>query len=116
LNDGGQYYTSRTTVVKKFSRKIICLIIVFFPLFIYAQSGSTHEYRINGSVVEQKEFDTLLAALKEVPGTWFCAETKDGGTTGYNAVDSKGTVYVCRFISESNRTKASLSKKSNDAP
>jgi hypothetical protein len=102
--------------MKKFSEIIICTAFCCFSAFAFAQQDGTHEYRINGSVVEQRDFDALLSTLKQDAGTWFCAETKDGGITGYNAVDAQGTVYVCRFVSEEGRTKSSLSKKNKDMP
>jgi ABC-type oligopeptide transport system substrate-binding subunit len=102
--------------MKKLSKTVICFAFLFFSVFAFAQQQGNHEYRINGRVVEAKEFDAFRSALKEDTGTWFCAETTNGGITGYDAVDAKGVVYVCRFVSEDGLTKASITKKNIALP
>ena len=50
-------------------------------------------YEIDGRAVDKKRFEAFLASLKEIPGTWFCAEAMDGGRTGYDTEDSSGVRY-----------------------
>lgn len=57
-------------------------------------------FLIEDKSVSKNEFDKFLATLKENPNTWFCAETTNGGRTGYDASDIEGVVYEIRFISE----------------
>jgi hypothetical protein len=50
-------------------------------------------YKINDRVVTQEEFTKKLAALTMIANSWYCAETSDGGRTGYKAKDQDGILY-----------------------
>jgi hypothetical protein len=85
-------------------KEVFLAMLVFITLALNAAPkpdtmDRKDKYLINNKSVSRKEFETFLATLKEVPGTWFCAETNKGGVTGYDALDSKGVVY--RYRSES---------------
>jgi hypothetical protein len=41
-------------------------------------------YYIDYMEVSELDFMSLFNALKEVEGTWYCAETREGGITGYD--------------------------------
>jgi hypothetical protein len=68
-------------------------------------------YTIDDKEVTKEIFDAFLAGLKEVPHTWFCAETDKGGITGYDGADEHGVVYEYRAISEPGNNKCSIRKK-----
>jgi hypothetical protein len=68
-------------------------------------------YQINGLPVSEGSYNQFLSGLKELPHTWFCAETKEGGRTGYDAKDKKGVIYEVRFVSESGNSVSSIRKK-----
>jgi hypothetical protein len=57
-------------------------------------------YSINNKTVSEKEFNKFKDSLKEIKGTWFCAETNTGGTTGYDAKNNFGTIYEIRFTTD----------------
>ncbi len=69
------------------------------------------EYSIDGKAVSADVFKKEFDGMKEVPGTWFCAETKQGGITGYDMKDSLGKVYSFRAVSEPGMNRNSLSRK-----
>jgi len=69
------------------------------------------EYLINDKTVTKEKFDTFLSGLKEIPETWFCAETTNGGITGYDAKDKKGIVYQVRYYYDSGKSKNSITSK-----
>lgn len=69
------------------------------------------EYKIDGKLVTEKEFNTFLANLKELPNTWFCKITSKGGCTGYSAKDKNDIIYDYRCCTENKISKCSLIKK-----
>lgn len=69
------------------------------------------ELIIDGESVNKIKFHEFLKSLKEVEGTWYCAETKNGGRTGYDARDKDCTVYTVVFTSESGVSKSIIHKK-----
>lgn len=74
-------------------------------------STADESYMIDGKSVPAAEFNRFQKALKEVPGTWFCAEMKDGGETGFDAKNRLGTVYQVRLRSENGKIRNSISMK-----
>ena len=70
----------------------------------------TARYSINDAPVAADEFNAFLKTLREVRGTWFCAETNKGGTTGYDAVDTRGAVYQYRVYSESGNNRCTIKR------
>ncbi len=76
------------------------------------EESSKEEYRINDQIVTQEEFINFLNTLKEIQGTWFCAETKMGGSTGYDAKDKDGNIYEYRSNSEPGNYKSTITRKS----
>jgi hypothetical protein len=88
-------------------------LIAFIPIILFSYALCTHqlsqkteEYEINGKSVEKIKFNLLFSKLKELAKTWYCAETNTGGRTGYDAVDEKGVLYQCVFISDSGNSKS----------
>lgn len=81
------------------------------PLSINGVSMEQWEYSIDGKAVGAEDFKKKFDALKEVPGTWFCAETKNGGVTGYDMKDKSGNVYEFRAVSEPGSNRSVLVKK-----
>lgn len=78
----------------------------------HSTKGKTKvEYTINDTAVNVKKFDEFLKSLKEVEGTWYCAETKTGGRTGYNAKDKNGIVYEYMSETDSNKSINSIRLK-----
>jgi hypothetical protein len=82
-------------------RTIIPLVVVLLTSISTAATQQNtlktrDTYLINEKTVSKKQFEKFLATLKEVPGTWFCAETNVGGTTGYDAADKHGVLYLYR--------------------
>lgn len=75
------------------------------------EDSSKVEYRINDKIVTEEEFINFLNTLTEVQGTWFCAETKKGGMTGYDAKDKDGIIYEYRANSEPGNNKSTITKK-----
>jgi len=75
------------------------IIVTIFLLIMFADNAASQprrmkdKYLIDNKSVSKKEFERFLAKLKQVPGTWFCAETNNGGVTGYDAKDDKGVLY-----------------------
>jgi hypothetical protein len=69
------------------------------------------EYFIDNKMVTKEKFNNFLSSLKENTGSWFCAETKNGGITGYDAKDIKGKIYEVRFYYESGNSKSTIKKK-----
>lgn len=75
------------------------------------EDSSKEVFKINDKVVSIEEFTDFLNTLKEIPGTWFCAETKNGGRTGYDATDKDGIIYEYRSISEPGNYKSTITRK-----
>lgn len=71
----------------------------------------TDEYSIDDIPVTAEDFAAFLKALREMPNTWFCAETNMGGITGYDAVDTRGVVYHYRTYSESGNNRCTIKRK-----
>jgi hypothetical protein len=69
------------------------------------------EYKINGISMDKQTFDKFLSGLKELPHTWFCAETKTGGITGYDAVNENNQVFEVRFKSDNGNTLNTIIEK-----
>ncbi len=73
--------------------------------------GAEKAYEIDGRQVTGEEFRKFVSDLKEVPGTWYCEETTDGGTTGYDMKDGRGRVYEFTSVSESGKSRSSIRRK-----
>jgi hypothetical protein len=69
------------------------------------------EYKIDNKIVTQEKFEKFLTCLKEISGTWFCAETTTGGITGYDAKDKREKVYEVRYYYDDGKSKNSISSK-----
>jgi hypothetical protein len=69
------------------------------------------EYSIDDREASKGEFEKFLKTLKQIPHTWFCAETTKGGITGYDAEDKNGVKYEYRAYSETGNNKSSIKKK-----
>jgi hypothetical protein len=80
------------------------------------ESLEKEQYKINDKVVSKEEFDKFLKSLKEVPHTWFCAETTNGGMTGYDATDQNGTVYEYRAVTDNGISRSTILKKGSLKP
>jgi hypothetical protein len=101
------------------------LIIMFNCNIIFAQKSnkrksltcdstitkSTTEYTIDGKSVSKEEFEKFLSGLKELSGTWYCAETSTGGITGYNAADKKNVIYEYKTTSDSGKSINAIRRK-----
>ena len=70
-------------------------------------------YEINNKVVSKEKFEKFNKSLKEISGTWYCAETTTGGITGYDAKDKKGRIYELIYCSESGKSTNSIILKTN---
>jgi len=68
-------------------------------------------YLIDNKIVSKVAFDSKIKNLEEITGTWYCAETTDGGITGYDAKDSKGDVFEVRYELVSGMSKNIIRKK-----
>lgn len=69
------------------------------------------DYKITGKSVSKEEFEEFLSTLKEIPHTWYCAETTTGGITGYDAKDFWGIEYEYRCNSEPEKSLCTISRK-----
>jgi len=97
------------------------ILIIFFQINCLSKSNNLNRgsmpmekkdvYIINNNEVNKEEFDKFLKTLKEIENTWYCAELKDGGETGYDAADPNGIVYQVRFRSSMNGSRNSIIKK-----
>jgi hypothetical protein len=68
-------------------------------------------YYIDYMEVSELDFMALFNALKEVEGTWYCAETREGGITGYDMRNPHNDKkYSYRSETENGITKVFLSK------
>ena len=74
-------------------------------------SYSSKQVKIDDKTVPQKEFERFLASLTEIEHTWFCAETSDGGSTGYNAKNADGIVYEYRAETIGKKNSNTISKQ-----
>ena len=99
-------------------KKIIYLLIIFLFIcpvrYVTVHSQEIRiesKYTIDGRAVTEAEFSQFKDTLKEVKGTWFCAETNKGGITGYDAKDQSGILYEVRYISDNKADENSISKK-----
>lgn len=99
-------------------KKIINILILF--LFVcqvqYAQIRAQEikvesKYTLDGRIITEAEFSQFKDSLKEVKGTWFCAETSTGGITGYDAKDINGILYEIRLISDNKMDENSIRRK-----
>ena len=70
--------------------------------------GNKAEYILNNREVSEQEFSKFLSTLKEVTGTWFCAETINGGITGYDAKNKYGAIYEYRVVSENKKSQFTI--------
>lgn len=68
-------------------------------------------YSIEGMPVSRLEFEVFLKSLREIEGTWFCAETSEGGITGYDARDWRFARYEYRSESRRDGSVISIRKK-----
>lgn len=67
----------------------------------------------NDELVGEERFEQLKNSLTEVPKTWFCKETTDGGETGYDAEDNNGVVFRFRAVSREKQSYSSLTPKAS---
>lgn len=74
-----------------------------------SQDGTS--YRLDGKSASSGEFQETLSRLKQVSGTWFCAETKNGGITGYDMKDRDGRLYEFRSVSENGSNWSEIRRK-----
>jgi hypothetical protein len=78
------------------------------------KDSSKAEYKINNKVVSKDKFEKFNNTLKEINGTWYCAETMTGGITGYDAKDKKSDIYEVRSCYDSGKSSNSITLKTND--
>ena len=90
---------------------VLCLAVFMSGEALRGDVSIDGSYLIDGNSVTKDVFEKYLSTLKEVPGTWFCAETNKGGRTGWDARDDKGVVYEYRCYSESNNSKQTIRQK-----
>jgi hypothetical protein len=102
--------TTGRIVQKAFIMSALCVAFLSADSFLMGET-TDGIYLIDGKSVAKEEFNKFLSTLKEVPGTWFCAETNKGGRTGWDARDDKGVVYEYRCYSESNNSKQTIRQK-----
>jgi hypothetical protein len=69
-------------------------------------------WEINGRSVTRAEFERFLGTLREVPGTWYCAETTTGGETGHHALDSAGNLYEYQAVTDDSGDRSTLRRRS----
>lgn len=72
-------------------------------------NNSMRRYMLMGETVTAEVFDAFRRGLREVPGTWFCDEEEDGGTTGYEATGADGTHYWYQEHSSTDESIAEIS-------
>ena len=70
----------------------------------------TDQYSIDAKVVDNGKFENFFKTLKEVEGTWFCAETTDGGITGYDMMDHNGVKYHYRIHATAGGSRYTLTR------
>ena len=80
--------------------------------FVLLEEGSQTTYKIENKEVSEKEFNDFLKKLKEIPGTYFCHKTTDGGINGYEAKDKKGVIYIVKFALLGDESIHSINKQS----
>lgn len=68
-----------------------------------APQAGPQSFRINGKPATYKEYQEFLKTLAGQEH-WFCAETKDGGITGWEAKDSQGRRYEVRSVTGGDNT------------
>ena len=73
-------------------------------------SSTPPEFQIDFQSVSEEKFLAFQKTLSEVKGTWYCAETTEGGITGYDMTDKKGNVYKFRAKSGKNGSVTSLTR------
>jgi hypothetical protein len=104
----------RTTISKQVYKKVALSVLVLILVTSNATPQQGHmkdKYLIDNKSVSKNEFEVFLAKLKQVPGTWFCAETSKGGVTGYDVGDNKGGLYSYKSESSSNGSLNTLTSK-----
>jgi len=67
-------------------------------------------FAVDGEPTTREAFEARLEALTEVPGTWFCDETDEGGDAGYDATDADGCRWTYVAETGSSGTRSSLRK------
>jgi hypothetical protein len=72
--------------------------------------GTTTTYEIDGARVTKAAFERFAKTLQEISGTWYCAETNDGGRTGYDAEDAAGARYAVCGITDAKGTRETIRK------
>ena len=68
-------------------------------------------FEIDGRCVPAEEFEAFRKTLVELPHTWFCDETDEGGDTGYDAEAPDGVVWEYRSTSTQDATASSLHRR-----
>ncbi len=66
---------------------------------------SAQTFHVDGAVVDRDAFNAFLATLTEVPHTWYCAESTEGGTTGYDGTDADGVRWTYLAETDSQGTR-----------
>lgn len=96
--------------MKSFAYFILVALFTSCSLHSKQSNMITEEYLINTKTVSRQTFDNFLSNLQEIPSTWYCAETNDGGRTGYKLKDSTGNVYVYVSVSKASGSKNSITQ------
>lgn len=97
--------------VQEFTENVHGFRTVKFRVERQENAKSIQENFINGKKVSDKEFQSFLKTLKEIPHTWFCAKTSGGGRTGFDGKDERGIVYRYRSVSENGKQINSITSK-----
>jgi hypothetical protein len=96
-------------------RSIACFIflITFGAAIAEDKVISAMTYKIDGKTVTEKKFNGFLKSLKQIDGSWYCAETSAGGITGYDAKGLFGARYQYQVSSSSvpDQNEATITKK-----
>jgi hypothetical protein len=73
-------------------------------------------FHVDGRAVDCDVFNAFLATLTEVPHTWYCAETTEGGDTGYDGTDAAGVgwTYVAATDAQGTRNTVVRTDRSGD--
>ncbi len=75
-----------------------------------------HQFLLDGKAVDEASYEAFKASLSNVPGTDFCEETVEGGTSGSLAVDAQGTTYEVLESVEPTGDVSSITRKTPPAP
>jgi hypothetical protein len=70
-------------------------------------------YSIDGKRIEKSQFENILNKLVQIDRTWYCAETAEGGRTGYDAYDENGLKYKVEVATTNHGQFNSIKKLQN---